>query len=411
MTVAARSVVRNRLVVHIHGYQLTAPERFHRRFARDLATFGTTWSVATETGRPKIGARHASWSAQASGPDWQVQTDYQIVRLDDLIELRHRQPFSRRMAQGIAGLSDFLLDRAIVGYFRYSWRYALFTLAPLVMMLGAVLAGVFTARALAASFGTLPAAIVGSAVFAAAFAFAGRKWYLFTLLEDWAFASILVRRLEPGLDLRLEESRRDLQAAIDRGGYDEILLIGHSLGAALILHLAEKLLLGFPPETQGPALARPRIAILTIGSSVLKIALHSKARNLKRATETVTASPLLSWADYFSRHDLMNFPHADPAASMGVRALYPPVSRKAVFRQMLDPAALKRLRFDPFRTHNQFFHAATRRSLYDYFMFVCGPFSCADLATGKDGAIHWLDRSGAIVSGVPNGAPSVPPAA
>lgn len=406
MTAPSRRLVRSRLVVHIHGYQLTAPERFHRRFGRDLATFGQTWSARTETGAIEGLPRQGRWPAEAAGPDWQTRTDYRIIRVDDLIEQGHRRAPLLRIALGIRGLFDFLLDPAILGYFRYGWRYALFTLAPLAMMVAAVLAGLAAGWWLSGPLGWFPAAIAGFAAFAAAIAFFSKKYFLFILLEDWAFASVLARRLEPELAGRLDEARREVQAAVEADTYDEILLIGHSLGAVMILHLAEMLLAGLPPAAGS---SRTRIALLTIGSSVLKIGLHSAAEPLRRATAAVTSSSRLVWADYWSQHDVMNFPYVDPAVAMGLTPLHPTISRKATFRHMISPEALRALRFDFFRKHNQFFHAATRRSEYDYFLFVCGPFYCEDLARSRDGAIAWLDEAGALTDSAP-GARSLPDA-
>ncbi|GEO99890.1 hypothetical protein [Methylobacterium haplocladii] len=400
MTVTAAPIVRRRLVVHIHGYQLTAPDRFHRRFSRDLSTFGETWSASTETGAPEILPRQAHWQAEAGGPDWRTRTDYRIIRLDDLIAQGHRKPLPGRILLGIRGLFDFLLDRAILGYFRYGWRYAIFTIAPLAMMLASVLAGLFAARWSSGSIGPWFGSLVGIAVFVAGIAFFSKKFYLFILLEDWAFASILARRLEPELAARLDEGSREVRAAIEGGTFDEVLLIGHSLGAVMILHFAEMLLGGLPPETAS-APSPTRIALLTIGSSVLKIGLHSAAEPLRRATAAVTSSPRIVWADYWSQHDVMNFPYVDPAVAMGITPLHPPISRKAIFRQMISAEALRAVRFDFFRKHNQFFHAATRRSGYDYFMFTCGPFYGADLARSPHGAMDWLDDRGALTGNAP----------
>jgi hypothetical protein len=405
MTVPAGPVVRARLVVHIHGYQLTAPERFHRRFARDFATFGKTWSVETETGTPIVSTRQGRWPAQAIGLNWSTRTDYRLIRLDDLIERGHHRPLLKRIVLGIRGLLDFILDRAIIGYFRFGWRYALFTLAPMAMMIASLLAGGLVGRWLSPITGPWLAMLVGIAAFAAAIGFFTKKFFLLILLEDWAFASDLARGLQPEIAERIDEGSRDVLAAIASGGYDEVLLIGHSLGAVMILHLAE-LLLKDLPGNGADASTPPRIAILTIGSSALKIGLHSAAEPLRRAAASVSSSPRLIWADYWSHHDVMNFPRTDPAVAMGLVPRFPTISRKAVFREMVSTETLNTLRFDFFRKHNLFFHAATRRSGYDYFMFTCGPFYCGDLARSSNGAIGWLDDTGAFQDGTTNPMPA-----
>jgi hypothetical protein len=158
------------------------------------------------------------------------------------------------------------------------------------------------------------------------------------------------------------------------------------------------LLAGLPTESGA---TRTRLTLLTIGSSVLKIGLHSAAAPLRQATAAVTSSPRIVWADYWSQHDVMNFPYVDPAVAMGITPENPPISRKAIFRQMISAQALRALRFDFFRKHNQFFHAATRRSSYDYFMFTCGPFYSDDLARSPHGAMDWLDDTSALTDNAP----------
>lgn len=400
---AEQPVVQNRLVVQIHGYQLTGPERFFQRFARDLATFGATWSVQTRIGTPLFGPWQAQWSAETLADNWRTRTDYRLIRVDDVIAERHARPLLTRFRQGILGLLDFVFDRAIIRYFRYSWRYALFTLAPLAMIVGAALAGIGLGHVLAAWTGITLGAVAGFAVFAGLIALAGWRGHLFTLLEDWAFASILVRRLEPAIALRLEHGAQEVSADIASGQYDEILLIGHSLGAALILHLSEMVLDQSQTGKVVPNSALPRLAILTIGSSVLKIALHGKATSIRRATKAVTDSPRVVWGEYHAPQDIMNFPRVDPAEAMGIVARHPPIFRKAVFRQALDAEGFKRMNANHFLRHNQFYKAGTRRSTYEYFLFVCGPFFAADLFRNEDGAMKWLDEGGAISARAPGG--------
>lgn len=402
MAEANRRIVRNRLVVHIHGYQLTPPERFHRRFGRDLATFGKTWSLETQTGAMALAGTQARWEVEVSGPDWRTRTDYRIIRLDDLIEARNRQPLLKRFARGVLGLFDFVFDRALVGYVRFNWRYALFTLFPVAVLLLAGLAGAGAGFASAALGGPLLGLAGGLAAFCTVIAFAAWKAYFFTLLEDWDFASVLVRRLEPEIEARLEEGRRAIADAIAAGEHDEILVIGHSLGAALALHLGERLVGGLPADSLADP-HRPRLGLLTIGSSVLKIGLHRRAEIIRQATRRLTDSPIVVWADYQSGFDVMNFVDTDPAIAMGVSARFAPVVRRAPFTKMLRQEEYESLKHSYFRAHNQFFHASTLRSVYDYFMFVGGPFLFSDTVYEPEGAQPWLDGTGRLTEAAPRG--------
>ncbi len=385
---AGCGTIRNRLVFQIYGYQPTSPERFHSRFGRDLATFGTTWYLRTELGPAWIEADAVGWSVRVGGPGWETWTDYRIVRLDDLIAQKHSQPLGTRLVQGYLGLLDFVLDRALSRYLRLRWPYAVFTLYPLVITALAALVGGFIGWTISRVAEALAGGIAGGLAFVALFILSSRKFYLLALLEDWAFASILVRRLEPEIDHRLDRACDEIAARVAGATADEVLLIGHSLGAVLVLHLAAKLIAVRVPMS--------RVAVLTLGSSLLKIGLHGAAHDTRAATRAVAAAPDPVWADYQSVLDIMNFPGIEPVAAMGVPAPHPPIVRTAPFSRMLDPAAYRRLRFNFFRTHNQFVHAGTRRCAYDYFMFACGPFAFADLATARDGAVPRIGDNGAL---------------
>jgi len=172
---------------------------------------------------------------------------------------------------------------------------------------------------------------------------------------------------------------------------DEILITGHSLGAVLAIDLLDRALRLNPKLGQG----RTRVVLLSIGSSIPKIALHRGATRFRAAIERVANAPSIFWAEYQALTDVMNFYKVDPVAGMGV-AGRSPVLRQVRVRAMLDPAAYRLIRRNFFRVHCQFVSANDRRAAYDYFMLVCGPFAAEDQVKSHDGAASWIDSSGAL---------------
>src|SRR5258706_14671902 len=86
----------------------------------------------------------AKWSVITKGPNWQVESDYRLVRWDDVIEDFSGQTVWRRVPLGIIAFLDFIWSGALWGYLRSIWHYAVFFLYPFVMF------GVFVATACAA---------------------------------------------------------------------------------------------------------------------------------------------------------------------------------------------------------------------------------------------------------------------
>src|SRR5260370_25667997 len=130
----ASTVVAKRLVFHLGGYDPITPYVVaQRRFVRELARFERTWSAKASIGALDENADQAKWSVITKGPNWQVESDYRLVRWDDVIEDFSGQTVWRRVALGVIAFVDFILFCALLGYLRPNLHYAVFFLYPFVM--------------------------------------------------------------------------------------------------------------------------------------------------------------------------------------------------------------------------------------------------------------------------------------
>jgi hypothetical protein len=215
--------------------------------------------------------------------------------------------------------------------------------------------------------------------------------FLDHLFDDWIFARHYIRGEHPTLAARLDAAARILCQLELNHDLDEILITGHSLGAVLAIDLLDRALRLNPKLGQG----RTRVVLLSIGSSIPKIALHRGATRFRAAIERVAKAPSIFWGEYQALTDLMNFYKVDPVAGMGVEGKSP-VLRQVRIKAMLDPAAYRLIKRNFFRVHCQFVSANDRRAAYDYFMLVCGPFAAEDQVRSRDGAASWIDSSGAL---------------
>jgi hypothetical protein len=381
-------LVARRRVFHVPGYDPAAPAAVKQRFARELRRFEQTWSVQASVADTSA---DDSWRIEASGPNWNVETQFRLVAWDDVIGAAARRPIWWRIPQGLLAFLDFAVS-ALPQYLRANWRYAGFFLYPLVMF--AVLAalavciGIFAANVAGSSFLGIAAAL---AAFGLLWQWPGRRLYLHLLFDDWIFSRSYVRNGDPAVEAKLDRVARDLVEAA-RGEADEVVVIGHSLGAVLAIDLLDRAL------RLEPALGRngARIALITVGSSILKIGLHSAASPFRDATERVASASGIFWGDYQAIADVMNFYKRDPLTSMGLAARDVPLVRMVRIRHMLDPAVYKRIRYHPLRMHLQFVSGNNLRNTYDYFMLVCGPLSAERQVRG-DGALSAIGADGALV--------------
>lgn len=368
-----------RHVVHIGGYHPIDPQQAFTRASWDFSRFCTLWTLSgTLTSEGPACGNAVVWNVSLAGKDWQKHTHYHFFRWDDLIAEERQRHWLSRLPLGLWALMDFMLGGVILRYLATSWRYTLFFLYPLIIL--AVFAGLSWFVAGFAASGLVRIA-VAMALFAAALPVLGNRIYLDHLLDDWIHARQLVRAPAEKVDERLDGLAKELAGA---GG--ELLIVGHSLGAVLAIHLVAKLVdRGFPGK----------IRFASVGSSILKIGLHRRAARLRQQVAKVAGSGQLIWVDFQALNDVMNFYKSEPVAALGLAA--PPAQTSIVrFRAAVAPERYRRLERNFFKLHNQFVGSNDTKSRYDFQMLTLGPFSLEALVRSDDGALSLLDGDGGL---------------
>ena len=394
-----RTPVAKRVVFHIGGYDpITTHASAQRRFVREIARFQRTWSVKAIVDGLRDSADQIQWNVTTTGPDWQVETDYHLVRWHDVIEAFGRRSIGSRISVGILAFLDFVLAGTLWRYLLTNWRYAGFFLYPFVMfgLLVAVafLIGVFAFKIT----GSIPIAIGGGLFgFAAVLAGPWRWLQLGNLFDDWIFSREYIRCGNPEIEQRLDRLAAELVAAASNSAADEILVIGHSLGAVLAVDLLDRAL------KLDPALGRNKIPVtfLSVGSSILKIGLHPKAVRFRTTVERVARSRAIFWGDYQALVDPLNFYKSRPMAEMGLSTENEATVRVVRLSRMLDHDIYQRIRLDFFRLHCQFVSGNDKRTSYDYFMLTCGPVSAKSQTLAPDGAMAMIADDGGLVASAP----------
>ena len=137
------------------------PAAFHTRFLREMRRFEATWSVAVEATEPVVTDDEACWRLTTRGPNWRAETELRLVRWDDAIDALSERPLLARLVSGAVALGDFALAGALSRYFRTNWRYALFFLYPLALLVALAAVAFLAAHFASAAFGPVGAAVLG----------------------------------------------------------------------------------------------------------------------------------------------------------------------------------------------------------------------------------------------------------
>ena len=378
----------NRRVFHLSGYDPMTPAAYHRRFVRELRRFETCWGVKASAQNFTETETAASWTVTVTGADWSVTSRHDLLRWDDVITGHRSNGLLRRWWDGILAFADFTRHGALAAYLKTAWRYAVFFLYPYAMMTALVLVGWLVGRVVMAAGLPWPVALIGGAslTLLSVIRLVSRT-HVGHLLDDWSFATRIVRDVNPVIAPRIKAMADTMMSTPET---TPCLVVGHSLGAVLAVDMVDEALKQQHVTRQ--------LGLLTLGSSILKIALHAKAHGLRARVANLAKAPQVDWAEYQALNDVMNFYRSEPLKALGLSGKAP-VVRFVRFRSMLEPAYYRRIKRNFFRLHCQFISGNDRRSRYDYLMTICGPFGLMALAKSPDGAQGWVGETGNLTGG------------
>jgi len=372
-----RGMIHKRHFFHVPGFDPYDPASQHRRFARETAHFQSTWNVAvavSDLRDPAAGEGH--WTVTATAPGWKCETRYEILDWHDIVRADMASSSLRRLWDGLVTFADFIASGTVGRYFAANWRYAMFFFVPFVDVILfaaiAIAAGWFAGAAVGASvLGAVIAVAVAVLLFAVLMRWLGARWRIDQGLADWIFARDYMLRRRADIDARVEAFADRLVACVRRGGVDEIIIEGHSLGATIVVDALARAL------ARDPELGRhgARLGVLTIGATIPKLALHPAGGWIREASRRIAAEPSLPWAEFQARDDVISFHKFHPVELKrfkDVNDASPPVVRRVQIHEMLSEATFRRHRYNFMRLHYQFVMANERRATYDYFMLICG---------------------------------------
>jgi hypothetical protein len=393
-------MIARRHVFLVIGYAPIAVETQHLWFQRSFAKFNQTWSTTGRISDLIWNADHtnARWTVETRGPNWQVETTYEPLNWDDIIHKDMSQPLLSQITGSALTFFEFVFNGTLYRYFRAHWTYGLFFLLPYFHIL--LFAAVAALAAYGAShifdFGQIANVavplVIAFAVFVGLLYWPGRRWHLQHILVDWIFSRDFARGARPDMDARLDQFADRIMARAKAADSDEILIVGHCLGAGLVA------------DTLTRALARdadlgrhgPKLCMLTIGATLPKFALHPRGERIRAAARRVASEPAIEWAEYHSREDAISFYKFDPVELRWTtdRTDRKPVIRRVRLKEMVDTPTWKRIRFRFLRMHLQGFLANERRTPYDYFMMTCGPIPFAKTILAPAGPMSFIAQDG-----------------
>ena len=361
------SPVRKRRVFYLPGYDPMPARHYREIYRREGAAQAEISGYGLQVQAVAADGRYA-WQVAAEMDGAKTRTDIEFLTWNDIVVAS--------MQAGIPA-SYWLLLRTLWLYLRSGTLFALVRLRPapmiaafypVLLLLGQLGLGLLALwlAVLALGWWGWPIGIAALTAILVVFKRLDKKIYAYYLLYVYAFSAWHTEGYPPALRLRLEGFKRRIAQALAEGN-DEVLVVGHSVGAHLGVELLAEM------EREGMITGDTPLALLTLGHVVPMISYLPKARRLRRNLHALGKSRRIYWVDVTAPGDGGCFALCDPVAVSGVGA--GPKILSAAFSKTLSPERFARQKRAFFKQHFQYLHAFDRPGIYDYFAITAGPLT------------------------------------
>ncbi|MEL6921775.1 MAG: lipase [Pseudomonadota bacterium] len=375
--------VRRRAVFFIGGYERKSHTSFFARLTKQVGLSAHTWQTTFSSGDISYldDQSIAVGEYTMTGPDGaRCDTRFHLLDLDDWVQADNARGAAARITHYLRSFSDYIVSGTAARFFTANWRFALYFLYPFATLIGSVLAGIFVTRLLGRA--EFPGAIwvalfAGLASGFAVFRYLAARFFALHLMDLWSFSADYIRRRRAHVHKRTTTWGACVADCVASKAYDEVLLIGHSTGGAIILDVAAKA----TKQLEERGGAHPGFTIATIGSTSLKIGMHPAARWYADDIAHMEKSAGVRWFEYQALTDIINFYRCDPFEKMGLDAgrVEPfPDCQLVRFKHMLSADYYRRIKRNFLRVHYQFISGNTKPYFYDFAMICFGAMRLED---------------------------------
>lgn len=383
------TVVRKRRVFYLSGFDPRGVAAYHRLFSEEAqkqaAKSGSSVTVGT---RERVSALSSIWRAQRSSEHGAGETTFEFLHWDDIVREHWHTGYHRLYRIAPKVYWRLIVTTGLVArVFRVSKWPCVTGLAPglgffgipvLALLAGwkshALAAGVFPQAAWAAFL----AAAAGFAAVAGLGVWLERTFTLGWLMRTYAFVLNYGLGEIPAMEARLDQFAQRIAHYIETSDDDEIVVVGHSIGANLAVSVMAR------ATALNPDLWRryKPAGLLTLGGTVPMLGMMPTAQVFRDELAVLAVNHELGWVDISAYEDAASFPLLNPLTASGIVAGQEggerPMVLSGAFKDMLAPKVYYRAVWNLFRMHFQYLMASERELRHDYLSVTTGPLPFAE---------------------------------
>jgi pimeloyl-ACP methyl ester carboxylesterase len=385
--------IRKRRVFYISGFDPRGVGAYHRLFTEEARQHAARFGVPLEAGpRKRQGPLASTWRARLPTENGTIETTFEFPHWDDIARAHWHAGWRRLYAIAFKAYWYCVATCNILPrvYRLSKWNFltgiapalVLFLLPPLALLAGWGGHALGSWALPGAQWAPWTLAAAGFGLVIALGWWLERFFSLGWLLRTYGFVLEWSLGKVPELEKRMDRFAERIAAYVAASDDDEIVIVGHSVGANVAAAVLAKALARHPD-----LLARRPVALLTLGGSIPLQGLMPWSEAFRAQLAALAARPDLFWVDITAAQDVASFAGHNPLTAAGVTVDGRPPQRPLVvaggFRERLAPENYERASWDVFRMHFQYLMASERPWPHDYLSLTTGATPFRALFAGE----------------------------
>ena len=389
IAVTDHSFVSKRHVFYLSGFDPRGASFYHRLYQEESRKQADLLGAEIKVGkRTHSQAYRNDWTVDAVWRNLQdveqsVHTDYCFLIWDDIVRQHWERSLPKLIIKSIPSYIGYIRSGAfktISQDYRGPFFSALYPVIFLIILLMiSVVLGVNSSNLSSTAVNTTLSFLVGFSMFIASFAaglIMANKLGVFWLLRTYLFVYELGLHDSSIISSRVHHFVEVIKAKQKHEPADEILIIGHSVGSIVAVHLMALMVNKYPYLSS-------KVKLVTLGQCVPLQSGMKQAKLLNTHLSLLKNQLAVHWSDFVAR--------ADSLAFVKTRPLETDSNFHAVkiirFFNAFHPKTYKIIKKNKLKLHFQYLMASEIIGDYDYFKLTAGVLP---LSNNDKGARHAL---------------------
>ncbi|MFZ3192474.1 MAG: hypothetical protein WA154_04605 [Moraxellaceae bacterium] len=379
--------VQRRQVFYIAGFDHRGAAHYHSLYQNHAHTQAKNTDYQLTVADPQsVSAHQLTWQIDYQDQHGSCQTDYSYLVWDDITRAEMKPLGLDFYSSCLDAFVTYIRSGFLKNARQHAWPFAFCMTAAYGVVLTSPWAAVAVIALMVSGKVSWWLGLIALALLWMLLRWTNQKLNVMWLAHGFSF-SVRHASDESLMAARLDEFAQTIVQAVQSKQYDEVMVIGHCYGSALLTPVMARVTTALADQPNPTALS-----VISLAQTSPLLSWLPQAKWYKKYMQQVDLSKL-TWVDFSSPADGVCFPKLDIFANAGVNQPNALILKSPRFFKLFDAKEYQRIiRKNKFRIHFQYLLSSKFTQEYDFFAMTAGTKSLATQLAAVSSAVKSTDQ-------------------